>query len=501
MRKLVGLATATLAVVYPAVVRASPLIEQFGSVGDNAGRQGVVSGPGAASVYFNPAALTEAEDSFLVAFAFISQQIGVTLDGRNGGDVPLSVGAHDILGPNGQPLPNDVVPTQWLQNGCPAGTTPGTCPPPGFAARPRQSQGNGSQTFEYLTLGLVKQLIKNRFTLGLYAMLPVSSFTTAQSFYVDEREALFTNSLHPELYGDRLTSVSIVAGAGVKILPSLSVGLGLSIGLANVAASDSYIQDSTNYSTLLLNNAVQTKVNFSPTVGVHYRPTRSLRFGFAVHAPESFDITTNISATLPTGTTLGSPQDNVFDWMPWSFNLGAEADVVRGPKYKMSVTGSVNYALWSAYRDRHDMSPADYGSELAWSDTLSVALGVRHHYKNARGFMDLTYFPSPVPEQIGNSNYVDNDKVGLLLGGDVDLKLGPLHIRPGVQLGGDRLIYRHNTKDDSLITNQLPEGSVFESTHDPVPGTAGLHTNNPGWPGFASAGWIWSGAVTLKVPL
>ena len=50
-------------------------------------------------------------------------------------------------------------------------------------------------------------------------MLPISNFTTAQAFFPDEREALFTNSLHPELYGDRLTAVSIVCGAAFKILP------------------------------------------------------------------------------------------------------------------------------------------------------------------------------------------------------------------------------------------------------------------------------------------
>ncbi|MEO7110980.1 MAG: hypothetical protein ABI183_11130, partial [Polyangiaceae bacterium] len=187
------------------------------SLGDNAGAQGVVSGPGAASSYFNPALLTDAEETVLIAFALVSEQVGVTLDGRPGGDVPLAVGGRDVVSPNGTPIPNEVVPTQWLSQGCEAGNKAGQCPSPGFPARPRQGAGSSGKTRTYLTLGLVKHLVKDRLTIGLYGMFPVSSFTTAQAFYPDSREALFSNSLHPEMYGDRLTAISFVLGAGFKV--------------------------------------------------------------------------------------------------------------------------------------------------------------------------------------------------------------------------------------------------------------------------------------------
>ena len=167
----------------------------------------------------------------------------------------------------------------------------------------------------------------------------------------------------------------------------------------------------------------------------------------------------------------------------------------------MSLTGSVKYAFWSSYVDRHGQSPAFYGSDLAWSDTLTVVGGVRHRYKQARGFVDLMYVPSPVPDQVGRSNYVDNDRVGAAIGADIDIAVGSTHLRPGLQLFGSRLVRRHVTKDDARLVDELPDGSVTGSTHDPVPGAQGLQTNNPGWPGFASAGWLWGGAFTLAVPL
>src|ERR1700722_15987897 len=233
--RFLPLAALSLTLLVPATSHASPLIETMGAVGDNAGFQGVVTGPGPASTYFNPALLAEATDEGMLSFALISQQMGVTLQGRSpSADVPLVIGGRGVT-TGGKNLPADVVPTQWLNQGSSGG----------FTARPRQSQGNGQQTLTYLAFGLSKALVPDRLSLGVYAMLPLSSFTTAQPFFPDEREALFTNSLHPEMYGDRLTAVSLVFGASFKVLPTLSVGAAVSVGLASTAGSSDYVQSAT----------------------------------------------------------------------------------------------------------------------------------------------------------------------------------------------------------------------------------------------------------------
>jgi hypothetical protein len=493
-------ALASLAALFaPARAHASPLIETMGAVGGNAGAQGVVTGPSSASTYFNPAMLVEADDELLLGFTLISEQMGVTLDGRPAGsDVPLIVGGRNVFS-GGRPLPPDVVPTQWLRQGCPSGQGTGQCPAPGFTARPRQGAGSSGVTHTYLTLGFVKNIVKDRMTLGLYTMLPVSNFTTAQAFFADEREALFSNSLHPELYGDRLTAVSIVAGAAFKLLPSLSIGASVSVGLANGASSRDYVQSATDYSQLLLANGVTTSVNFAPTLGIRFSPVPWLRFGGAVHAPESFTVDTTVDATLPTGTQSGTEQRNVFDWMPWSASAGVELEILRRGTYSASLVGTFNYAFWSSYRDRMDVSPTSYGPDMTFRDTPSGAIGVRHTFKDARAYVDLRYVPTPVPAQVGRSNYVDNDRAGVGLGADVLVRF--LKLRPGVQLFADRFIPRHQTKDPSRIVDEVPDDSTVGTTGSPVPGAQGLQTNNPGYPGFASGGWLWGGAVTLSMPL
>ena len=504
MRFRLAFALVALSLSGPRSALASPLIEAAGPIGGNAGEQGVVSGPGAASTYFNPALLIEAPDEALLGYSFISEQMGVTLEGRPiGSDVPLVVAGRNILAPGSmglQPLPNSVVPTQWLQQGCSMGGGVGQCSGSGFAARPRQSQGTSGVTRHYLVLGLVRSFFARRLAVGAYAMLPISNFTTEQSFYVDEREALFSNSLHPELYGDRLTSVSVVVGAAVRIVPELSVGASVSLGLANTAGSQDYVQDATNYNTLLLDNRVETNVSLAPTFGVRYKPSSWLRFGAVVHAPESFTLHTSIDNALPSGTESSTSQTSVFDWMPWSVGVGAEVVILRRGAYSLSAVGSIHYAFWSAYQDRQGDSPSLYGQELAWHDTPSGTLGVRHAYRNLRGYFDLRYIPSPVPEQVGRSNYVDNDRAGVGFGGDITLHL-PTVLRPGFQLFVDRLIPRTNQKDPSLLVDELPDGSVYNSTLAPVPGAHGLQTNNPGWPGYSSKGFLWGGSITLSIPL
>ncbi len=481
---------------------ATPTLETLGPVGSRGGFAPVVSDPSPASAYFNPGLLGGAKDDFVLGFSVLTEQLSLTLDGRRaGGDVPLSVGGRDVIGPDGQPIPNHTVPTQWLQQGCEAGTSVGQCPAPAFGARPRQAAGSSGNTYAYLTLGFTKQLVKDRFTIGILATLPLVNLTTARSFYADEREALFSNSLHPELYGDRLTEISIALAASFTILKGLDFGLGTTIGLANQASAQTYVRDAANYDTLLLNNDVSVQAALSPIVGVRWAPIERLRFGGVLHAPHSLEIDASIGATLPSGTSSSTTRKQVHDWLPWRVGVGAELDFARRAHYTGTVAAQVQWAAWSGYQDRHGTSPDDYGTDMEWHNTLTWSAGVRHRWKGLMGYFDLQYAPSPVPLQVGRSSYVDSDRYGIATGLSLDFTLGGVHLRPGIQLVGYRMAYRYVKKDDSRLVDELPDGSHFGSTGESVPGARGLQTNNPGWPGFTSEGWIYGGTLSLDVLL
>ncbi|MBK6697726.1 MAG: hypothetical protein IPG50_36910 [Myxococcales bacterium] len=500
-RVRLGLTIVASVASWSVATQASPLLETVGAQGGSGGLAAAVTGPSSASAYFNPALLTEASDEVVLGLTAVSEQVGVTLDGRSGGDVPLVVGGRAVTAPDGTPLDGAAVPTEWLERGCTEGTAPGQCRAPMAAARPRQGRGSSQVTRSVLVLGGVKGLWPGRVTLGATLVAPLARLTTARSFYADEREALFSNSLHPELYGDRLTTVAAVVGAGVKVAPALSVGLGASLSLASGASAETYVRDSTNYDTLLVNNDVGVRAFLSPHVGFRVAPTPRVRLSGSAHAPQSMVLETDIAATLPNGASSKTHRRQVFGFLPWTVRLGTEVDLVTTRRYAMSAVAVAKFAAYGTYEDRQGQRPSAYG--VAAKDTLTWTAGVRHRIGEVRGRIDLEYAPTPFPAQTGRSNYVDSDRVGIAAGVEAPvpralLPKGPTVV-PGLSFLVHRLAWRHQSKDDAAVVDEVPDGAVSASTRAPIAGSQGLQTNNPGWPGFGSKGWIVSAGVTVRL--
>ena len=148
--------------------------------------------------------------------------------------------------------------------------------------------------------------------------------------------------------------------------------------------------------------------------------------------------------------------------------------------------------------NRQGEVPTLYGEEFAWSDTISTSAGLRYRTESTQALLDFTVVPSPVPEQTGQSNYVDNTRVGVAVGAQWNMKFGELTVVPGFQLQGQQLLSRYHEKKDELIRDEFPDGSVDE-LREPIPQSEGLQTNNPGWPGFSSEGWIFAGAISVSL--
>ena len=174
--------------------------------------------------------------------------------------------------------------------------------------------------------------------------------------------------------------------------------------------------------------------------------------------------------------------------------------MIRRGHYTMGVNASLTWMNWSTYEDRHGQEPGSiYGTDYGWGDTLIYSVGIRHQYKKVRAYVDWQYAPTPVPAQTGRSNYVDNDCYGVAFGGDFEATVGGVRLRPGLQLVAYRLAWRNVTKNDANVTDELPDDARSSATGDPIAGAKGLQTNNPGWPGFGSQGWVYGGNVSLSV--
>lgn len=473
---------------------ASPVFELSGGVSGGGGISARTYGASAASTYFNPALLPYAEQSFELGVLVLADRIGITLAGRPSGDVPDAVGGRDLVDGSGTAISNASVPTRWLVRGCPARECKQA-----FAARPRQADGSSGNTRAYQVIGLVNHIIKERLVLGFYALVPLGSFTTARSFYNDEREQFFSNSLHPELYSDRLTATSLAFGGGGKLSDQVSIGLSFTLNLRNAATAGTYVRDADDYNQLLMTTKVDVHASVSPHVGVRYAPTDWLALTGTVHSKQALVIETDFKALLPSGLESATSRRSVHDFVPWTFGLGASADVSKSESHRFTFVAQGAYALWSFYEDRHGESPATYGHFLKWTNTLSGSVGARYETGGFRTMLDVGYVPTPVPPQTGRSNYVDNDRASVAAGFDYTFPVsGNVRLRAGLSGQAHILFDRYQEKLNRLIQDEVPDDTMTR-TGQPIAGAAGLQTNNPGWPGFGSHGAILGGAASLAL--
>jgi long-chain fatty acid transport protein len=488
---------------YCPTARASPLFELVGSSLGAGGFNGRSYGASSASTYFNPAMLPHAREGIEIGWFVLNDAISITLDGRSRAvDVSETV-LRDIGGRSVPPLP-----TTWLERGCaPVPGAPIGCDTV-LAAQPRQSAGSSGNTRAYQVVGLVNHVWDRYLSYGLYTLIPIGPYVRANSFFNDEREQYFSNSLHPELYADRLSAMALSFGLGSRPLEWLSLGVSFTMSLANSAAASTYVGNANDIAqTLQLSTKLDVAAGVSPHFSALIQPLEPLRVSVTAHTPQMMGIKTTSSTYLPSGDRQFAEREAVHAFLPWIVGLGASYDIYRGECHTWAITATGTYQMWSKYRNRQGERPA---AEYAWSDIPTIAVGVRHTYGNVLGtFLDGIFQPTPVPAQTGRTNYVDNDRIGVGAGISYDWHVAEIGaaLRFAGQMQMHFLPERYQKKLDptvagaagrQLVVDERPDG-VIDTRGMPVPEAAGLQTNNPGWPGFASRGVLAGGGVSVSL--
>ena len=482
---------------------ASPIFELTGGVQGQGGLNARTVEGGAASAYFNPALLGSAEQGFELGLLVLADEIGIRVAARPAGaDIPLAAAGAQF--PN-DPLPHNGIPTQWLEQGSKE---------PLIAARPRQAGGSGHNLRTYQVVGWVHKFFEGRLGLGIYGLIPYGTFTTASAFYSDEREQYFTNSLHSELYSDRLTATSLAFATGLQVTEALSVGISATLSLKATATSPTYLKSIGAFEDILISSNVAVNTALSPHFGMAYRLTDRWNLSATAHTPQKFEVDAKFKFLVVTGENNGVDEGAgvsfTHDYLPWKLAAGSSYDVVRTKETSVTVVGTAAYARWSDYVDRHNQKPT---GAYAWYDTLGGSAGMRYQHGPFRGLLDGVYEPSPVPDQTGRTNYVDNDRLGGALGFDYVFRVLGGKLRAGAQIQVHRFLPRRTHKLAAYSTGMTRPDLVIDEVPDdatagidpitgiprPLEGREGLQTNNPGWPGFYSAGWILGGSchVTL----
>jgi long-chain fatty acid transport protein len=484
-------------------VRASPPFELVGSALGSGGMSARASGADASSTYFNPARLSRAANGLQLGWFVLNDGIDVTLYARApGNDVPAAA-LNEFEGR----FPS--LPTTWIENGCDPAQG-GRCVSK-LAARPRQAAGSSGNTTVYQVVGLVQRVIDRWLTLGVYGMVPFDAFMQGRTFFADEREQYFSNSLHPERYADRLTAMAMAFAASSQLFDWLSVGVGVTLSLTNSADAGTYVGNSAMIpETLLLNTKIEVSTGVAPNFGIVVTPLAGLDLSLTVHTPQKLEIVTGFATFLPNGDLQRAERTATLAWEPWMLALGAQYDFVRSTLHRMGVVVSATDQVWSQYRDRQNARPQQ-GYE--WSNILHLTGGLRYVYaERLSSYIDAVYAPSPVPLQTGRTNYVDNDRYAIAAGVNYQFNIpdtkcavrlglqGQLHLLPervqkkldptSPQFAGER--YSQLVQDEWLDGASNSRGEVYEESF-------GLQTNNPGWPGFSSKGMILGAGLSASL--
>lgn len=476
-----------IAILLPALdAGASTFLEAIGApLGRHPfGARYMASGPEVA--YFNPALLPGAGGGLTIGLSYFHQELDIRLEDRPAGiDVPATIFRARRIDPvTGDRVPLEFRPLPTSVLGSRGGADPS-------AGRP------------YLSLGTVLRFWEDRIGLGVFVALPAGQFQGQRPFFSDEREQYFTNSLHFELLGDRTEANAFVVGLGIRAIEWVSLGAGVTITNGSEVITEVFVPESGDQTKTMSKSQVVVRTKLSPHFGLGVHPIPRFSLLGTVHLETRSEVkgATKMefwSFDLSADDKSVHAYDRVFLWEPLRVGFGASWDGAGTGDWGWKAGIGGVWAQWSRYVERQGIRPSD-----RWHDTVSLSGAGEVSWRNQRLSLDLGWFPSPVPDQVGRSNHVDNDRVGLGIAWDAGWRIGRrVRLTAGVNLSFQHLVHRTVRKDPGAanpVVDELPDDALDRETNAGMEGATGLQTNNPGYPGYSSGGWMLNGGVSLKI--
>lgn len=468
--------------------RASGSLELTGAQAAGSGQLARVTARGPEAAYYNPALLPDLPGSIALGAFFLASHESVKLAARPAGvDVPKAIYDARVLNPDGttarltlRPLPTAEMPEA-------------------------RGDTDETDTLPYLSIGVVRPLAKQALVFGFYAVLPVTSFQKQSAFFVDEREQYFNNRLRFELLGDRLPQTSLALALGSRPAEWVSLGIGADLTFGTVVHTQVHVPDAADQSVVLLNPDIEVTSTISPYFGLAVLPMRTLRVTSTLHLPVSADTDGENKVrfwnyTYPEGqNAVQQLYAMSLGYEPLRFSVGGNYEIMPVTNgFGVEVSAQALYGHWATYRDRHGEAPV-----VPFKDTVSVTAGGAVNIRDQRITFSGMFAPSPVPAQSGRSNYVDGSRVGADLAYESRFSPFGVPLRATARLFGQVILARKETKSASAqdpVLDEVPDNATDVATGQVIEGAAGLQTNNPGYPGYESSGWLLGAGLSLVFP-
>lgn len=462
-----------LVLLVPMAARANPFdVYGLGARSAAMGNAGTAIADDYTATYYNPSGLALADPAFNVGLALTYDVVTIRLKDR----------------PAGYDLPD-------VGNKSPAIPTK-------FRLQARADTTNIPNTYNLQFGGVLAPMEQLR--LGFAVGLPVNEIGEQTSRFADEREQYFSNRLDFELLGHRQQQMSVLLGAAYRMTNWLAFGVALSLLPNSATNAGVYLADAAKQDQIQMTVRNEQKWNSTVHAGLLFSGEK-LRVGLAWRGENFFDFSIHNDVqirgfqTNPANFPVGQNAHIVVNFSPHQFVLGSS--------YKsggLLGTLDVIRSLWSRYMDTA-------GEPAGFNDTWSARMGAQWQATtDSQLFAGLRYEQSPVPEQTGRTNYVDNDRIGLSAGARHRFEFGGRTMDFGWYLQVQRLLARDTNKlagnyqacapGVTTVCDEVPDNTKDPVSGKTMPQAQGLQTGNPGFPGFLSYGTILAGGLDLRVP-
>lgn len=457
---------------------------------------------GAEAAYFNPADLATLDDSFKIGF-------GMTIQNKS---------IKHMARPDGYDISSHIYDVDTANMG--AGID-GFYAPMATADLINKRGSADYDSFDgVIILGAVKNIAKKslekhggQLTVGVYALLPFSGIQTQEPFFNDEREQYFSNSLHYELYGDRLKQFSAAAALAGRFGRYFRIGAGVAISTYTKTQNRVFVPSPTDPAVQIINAKMNVGASVMPYFSFVANPVAGWHLTGTFHFPTNTGIVklNNEMQVLGWEYEDGSKKGYLTanssmtaGYQPIKLSVGTYYNF-EVKDYTLTPMAGFEWSRWSTYINRHGEKPGD-----KWNDTFSATAGLIMRHPERRAAFGFTYVPSPVPAQTGRENYVDNDRFGFSLGYQEYFSITKeVKISAGISASLQWLLSRTEEKDlersmkDGGLVDELPDDAEYygsKATQEEFEEIkAGLQTNNPGFPGWTSEGFLMNIGLAVEV--
>lgn len=463
-----------LALLLPASAWANPL-DLYGAGARGSAMAGALSSAASdhAAVYYNPAALTLRDAHMAAGFTTTLDRVRIEMKSRPAGyDLPdLGSGSAKI--------------------------------PSGDRLHARQGLDDIPNVYGF-TLGAVGSFGLKNLRLGVHVLLPVNGLGSQISRFPDEREQYFSNHLDFEMIGERSQHQVIMVAIAYRLYPWLSLGAGISVMPSVTTNSDVYIDDPGQQERIELALRTNQVGRAAPTAGVLVGPFADLTFSLAYRGANylSMELNNNVQIRGFEGDDSTFPIQQlstvVVAYSPDQYAIGG-----NWRSGNLMVTADLLWSVWFNYINHQGETPRTF------DNTLSVRAG--GEYKTSGDVLfrfGLGWEPSPVPEQTGRTNFVDNDRLVAAIGAGHSIELlgRPVTVSWYVQL---HHLFTQEVDKQRLdpaptcakgvvaLCDEIADDTLDPTTGQSVPQHQGLQTGNPGFPGWLAYGNLLAFGIEL----